>query len=81
MVVLVVGAEEELLAEALAEAGEDGGVLVLDPSAAALEALERSRPDPRVWYLIGDADVVPLPDRFADAAVGPGGADLPRVLR
>jgi len=78
---LVVGADEELVGDALARLGEDDGAIVLDPSAGALEALERVVRDPRVWYQIGDADVVPLPDRSVDEAVGERSGDVERVLR
>jgi ubiquinone/menaquinone biosynthesis C-methylase UbiE len=80
-VVLVLGADEELLAGALAGLGEDDGAIVLDPHAAALEAVERALRDPRVWYQIGDAEVVPLPDDSVDAVVGERGSDVERVLR
>jgi ubiquinone/menaquinone biosynthesis C-methylase UbiE len=79
--VLVVGADEELLGGALARLGEDDGAIVLDPSAAALEALEQAIRDPRVWYQIGDAEVVPLPDRSVDEAMGERSGDVERVLR
>ena len=79
--VLVVGADEELLADALAELGEDDGAIVLDPSPGALEWLEQAVRDPRVWYQIGDAEVVPLPDRFVDEALGERSDDVERVLR
>jgi len=80
-VVLVVGTEEALVGEALERAGSDGDVVVLDPSPGSLEELERRVRDPRLWYQIGDADVVPLPDCFADAALGAGSPDVERVLR
>jgi ubiquinone/menaquinone biosynthesis C-methylase UbiE len=79
---LVVGADEELVGDALARLGEDdGAIVVLDPSAGALEALERAVRDPRVWYQIGDAEVVPLPDRSVDEAMGERSGDVERVLR
>ena len=80
-VVLVLGADASLVGEALKRAGEDGDVVVLDPSAGSLEELERSLPDPRLWYQIGGSEVVPLPDRFADAALGGSSTDVERVLR
>ena len=80
-VVLVLRADERLVADALERAGEGGGVIVLDPSAERLEALERALPDPRVWYQIGDAGVVPLPDDSVDAAVGDPSPDVERVIR
>jgi ubiquinone/menaquinone biosynthesis C-methylase UbiE len=79
--VLVLGAEEALVADALARAGADGGVVVLDRSADRLAQLERSVPDPRIWYLIGDTAVVPLPDGSMDEALGGFSPDVERVLR
>jgi hypothetical protein len=79
--VLVVGADEQLLQRALAQLGEDGAAIVIDPSVSALEALERAVRDPRVWYQVGDADVVPLPDRFVDGVLGERSPDVQRVLR
>ena len=79
--VLVVGADERVLAAALAEAGAEDAVIVLDPSALALEAVERALPDPRVWYQVGDGEVVPLPDASVDCVVGPRSPDVERVLR
>jgi hypothetical protein len=79
--VLVVGADEGLVTRTLAGLGDEDGVIVLDPSAGALEALERAVRDPRVWFQIGDSEVVPLPDRSVDAAVGGGSPDVERVLR
>ena len=81
MRVLVLRADERLAADGLERAGADGDVIVVDPSSAQLESLERSLPDSRVWYQIGDATVVPLPDDFVDAALGGGGGDVQRVLR
>ena len=79
--VLVVGADETLVVDALAQAGENGGVIVLDESAERLAVLERTLPDARVWYLIGDAEVVPLPDDSVDAALGASSPDVERVVR
>jgi ubiquinone/menaquinone biosynthesis C-methylase UbiE len=81
VVVLVLGADDWLLADGLGRAGEDGGVIVLDASAARLEALEEAVPDARVWYQIGDAEVVPLPDDSVDAALGEWTPDVERVVR
>jgi ubiquinone/menaquinone biosynthesis C-methylase UbiE len=79
MTVLVL--EGMLLGEALAQA-DDEDVIVLDPSSARLEELEREAQDPRASYLIGDATVVPLPDASVDRALGDGvEAELRRVLR
>jgi hypothetical protein len=78
--VLVVGADEDVVARALAGLGAEDGLIVLDQSAGALETLERVLLDSRVWYQIGDGDVVPLPDRSVDGVVGVG-EDVTRVLR
>lgn len=80
--VLVVGASDTLLAEALTRAGEDGEVVVIDPSGARLEELERRVRDPRVWFLVGDGEVVPLPDRSVDLVLGSlPAAERERVCR
>jgi hypothetical protein len=55
---------------ALAQAREDEDVIVLDPAAAALERTRRSFPDPRLWFAIGEPDVVPVPDGSIDTVVG-----------
>jgi len=80
--VLVVGADEGRVRAALAAAGADGDVIVLDPAAAALEATRRSFPDPRLWLAIGDPEVIPLPDGSVDEVVGAvPPAELARIRR
>jgi hypothetical protein len=79
--VLVVGADEKVVAQTLATLGEEDSLIVLDPSAGALEALEHGVRDSRVWYQIGDGEVVPLPDGSVDAVRGEPGEDVQRVLR
>jgi hypothetical protein len=79
--VLVLGADEEVVKRSLAGLGDDDGLIVLDPSAGALEALENAVRDPRVWFQIGDPQVVPLPDATVDAAIGEHSPDVERVLR
>ncbi len=70
-----------LLGDALGGAGDED-VIVVDPSADRLEQLERQARDPRAFFLIGDAAVLPLPDRSVDEAVGDGvEPELRRVLR
>jgi ubiquinone/menaquinone biosynthesis C-methylase UbiE len=70
-----------LLAEALVDAGDED-VIVVDTSAARLEELEREVRDPRAFFLIGDAAILPLPDGSVDAAIGIGvEPELHRVLR
>ncbi len=80
MIVLVVSATP-LVPEALAAAGGDGEVVVVSESAAELAAVEERVRDPRLWYLIGSAEVLPLPDASVDLALGDGGPDVARVLR
>jgi ubiquinone/menaquinone biosynthesis C-methylase UbiE len=70
-----------LLGEALAQAGDED-VIVVDPSAARLEELEREARDPRIAYLIGDPSVLPLPDASVDRVLGDAvEAELRRVQR
>ena len=69
------------LGEALGRAGDED-VIVVDHSAAELERLELEAADPRVFYLIGDPQVLPLPDGSVDLALGGGvKLELGRVLR
>jgi ubiquinone/menaquinone biosynthesis C-methylase UbiE len=68
--VLDLGAGTGLLAlGAVPRVGEDGDVYALDPSVDALEELRDAADAPQLWYLVGDAEVLPLPDRFVDVAV------------
>ena len=79
--VLVVGADVEAVEGALEGVGDDD-VLVLDGSAARLERVEAELRDPRLWFLIGDSDVIPLPDRSVDAVLGAGASpEVERVGR
>ena len=79
MTVLVL--DGALLVETLARAGDED-VIVVEHSAGELERLERGVADPRVFYLIGDPDVLPLPDASVDATVGEGvEPELRRVVR
>ena len=68
--VLDLGAGTGLLAlGAVTRVGEDGDVYALDPSVDALAELRRAADAPQLWYLIGDAEVLPLPDACVDVAV------------
>jgi ubiquinone/menaquinone biosynthesis C-methylase UbiE len=79
MTVLVLDGER--LRDALAQAGDED-VVVIAPSAERLEELEREARDARVSFLIGEPDVLPLPDASVDAVLGDGDeAELRRVLR
>ncbi len=80
MTILVL--DGDLVADALAELGEDELMVVVDPSADRLEELEERYPDPRISWLIGDGAVIPVPDASVDRMVGEGPAsELRRVLR
>ena len=68
--------------EALAAAGEEDDVILLAPTADVLEAARRERADPRAAFVIGDADVLPLPDAYVDEIYGTAVPDeLARVRR
>jgi ubiquinone/menaquinone biosynthesis C-methylase UbiE len=72
----------DLLDDALAQLAEDELLIVIDPSAARLEELLARFPDPRITFLIGDGDVIPVPDRSVDRVLGRGSeSELRRVLR
>jgi arsenite methyltransferase len=70
--VLDVGAGLGLLTLAAHERIGDGWVIAVDPSVGALEELLRLAHDVGangVMYLVGDAEVLPLPDASVDAAI------------
>jgi ubiquinone/menaquinone biosynthesis C-methylase UbiE len=69
MTVLVVGADATVVAARLEDLG-DGDLFVLEPSAGLLEEVEDEIADPRVWFMIGDAEVIPLPDASVDEILG-----------
>jgi ubiquinone/menaquinone biosynthesis C-methylase UbiE len=70
------------LLDALERAGPDGDVVVIDDSVDRLEQLRQDCQAPNVAYLIGNEDVLPLPDGCADAVLGvERGEDVSRVLR
>jgi len=44
--------------------------------------MEDELADPRVWFMIGDAEIIPLPDECVDEVVGvPGSPEVDRVTR
>jgi SAM-dependent methyltransferase len=49
--------------------GPDGDVLAIDISVDALEELRATATAPNISYLVGRADVLPLPDASVDAVV------------
>jgi ubiquinone/menaquinone biosynthesis C-methylase UbiE len=70
--VLDLGAGTGLLTFAAHERIGDGWVFAVDPSIAALEELLRAAHEAKVagiMYLVGDAEVIPLPDASVDACV------------
>jgi ubiquinone/menaquinone biosynthesis C-methylase UbiE len=80
MTILVL--DGDLVGDALAELGDGELLIVLDLSADRLEELEERYPDPRITWLVGDGNVVPLPDASVDRVLGEGSDDeLRRVLR
>jgi arsenite methyltransferase len=69
-VVADVGAGTGLLTVSAAErVAPDGDVLAIDVSVDALEELRRVCPAANVFYMVGSADVLPLPDESVDAVV------------
>jgi ubiquinone/menaquinone biosynthesis C-methylase UbiE len=79
--IVVVGADRGLVADALGRLGEDD-LFVLDGSAGRLHVLEEQTGDPRVWFMIGDAEVIPLPDGSVDEVVGAEASlEVDRVTR
>jgi ubiquinone/menaquinone biosynthesis C-methylase UbiE len=76
--VLVLGADAGVVTGVLGRVGDED-VVVLDESADRLEVLLDALADPRLWFMIGDAEVIPLPDGTADEVVG--AAVSPEVAR
>ena len=69
-VVTDVGAGTGLLTVAAAErVAPDGEVYALDVSVDALEELRRETQAPNIFYMLGSADVLPLPDAFVDVVL------------
>ena len=85
-IVVVIGADAELIAALAAEVAPDGDVIVIDPSVDVLEQLRAAGRAPAVWYLVGEAEVLPLPDesvaalRSALPATAPAAEEWFRVL-
>ena len=55
---------------ALERIGPEGSVIALDVSVDFLEELWRAYPGPGLSLLVGDAEVVPLPDASVDVVLG-----------
>ena len=64
-----IGAGTGLLTLGAAERAPEGDVFAIDVSVDALEELRRISTSPNVFFLIGSADVLPLPDESLDAIV------------
>jgi ubiquinone/menaquinone biosynthesis C-methylase UbiE len=58
-----------LLFGALDRLGPDGEVIALDISVDCLEEVRSACDDPRVEYLVGSAEVLPLPDSSVDVVL------------
>lgn len=68
--VVDVGTGTGLLAiGAVEHVGEEGEVFAVDFSVDCLEEVERVCRDPRVWYLVGSAEVLPLPDESVEVVM------------
>ncbi len=78
--VLVLGADAGVVTGVLGRVGDED-VVVLDESADRLELLLEGLADPRLWFMIGDAEVIPLPDGTADEVVGAASPEVARVSR
>jgi ubiquinone/menaquinone biosynthesis C-methylase UbiE len=66
-IVVLIGADVELVATVATQVGPGGEVMVVDPSVDLLERLRTAVSAPAVWYLVGEADVLPLPDESVDS--------------
>ena len=60
-----------LTPEAAKRVAPDGVVLAVDPSVDRLDDVRRASVAPNVFYLVGSADVLPLPDAEVDAILVP----------
>jgi hypothetical protein len=76
---LILGAA--LVRGALAELDGFDEIVVIDPSAEALEQLEAELGDPRLDYLLGELPVLPLPDGSVSRIVGDFSPDDPEIAR
>ena len=81
MTTLVISDDPRLVAGALEGLGDDD-MIVLEGSADVLERMEYGFGDPRIWFMIGDAEVIPLPDACVDEVVGVAASpEVDRVTR
>jgi hypothetical protein len=78
---LVISTDSTLVADALGGLGDDD-LIVLEESADVLERIEEEIADPRVWFMIGDPKIIPLPDGSVDEVVGVSASpEVDRVTR
>jgi ubiquinone/menaquinone biosynthesis C-methylase UbiE len=70
-----------LVRDALPGLGAYDEIVVIDPSAEALERLEDELDDPRLDYLLGGLPVLPLPDGSVHRVVGDFAPDDPEIAR
>jgi hypothetical protein len=78
---LVISPDPAVVAGALQGLGDDD-LIVLEGSADVLERMEDEIADARVWFMIGDAEVIPLPDASVDEVVGvPVSPEVDRITR
>jgi ubiquinone/menaquinone biosynthesis C-methylase UbiE len=81
---VVIGGSAEIIEGCAAEVAPNGDVVVIERSVDALEQLRESSKAPDVSYLIGEAEVLPLPDESVDlvrSALEPGHAAAEEYLR
>jgi ubiquinone/menaquinone biosynthesis C-methylase UbiE len=80
MTILVL--DGDLVGDALEALSEDELIIVIEPSAARLEALRERFPDSHITWLIGDNEVIPIPDGSVDRVLGEGSeSEIARVLK
>jgi hypothetical protein len=78
---LVISPDPAVAAAALDGLGDDD-LIVLEGTADVLERMEEEIGDPRVWFMIGDAEIIPLPDGCVDEVVGvPATPEVERITR
>ena len=83
----MIGGEAELIAALAERVAPDGDVIVVDPSVDRLEGLRLASTEPDVTYLVGEPEVLPLPDEsvdglwLANASDAASAPELFRVLR
>jgi ubiquinone/menaquinone biosynthesis C-methylase UbiE len=81
---VVIGGEAELIAALAARVAPDGDVIVVDASVDRLEGLRLASAEPDVTYLVGEPEVLPLPDESVDGlwlATAPDAAATPELFR